>query len=835
MGLSISYQAHTALCAAFLCFMSAQPAHGQDDCAPFQSNRADLLEDTSHVQVVDFDADGILDLVAVAPPNLVQIVKGLQDGSYEQLTIIETGEEPRRVHVHDFNADSTLDILVIGSRANNSRVHLNNGDGTFQQQTIPVIGYEYLRGSIEADFDNDGDPDYAALYSSSPSTIAIFLNNGDGTFQVRPRTTYEYAPAFSVSDLNNDGIMDLVAASYRDERLTVYHGSGNGAFTAAPSVPLGRYTPRHLEAADLNNDQYKDLAVVSRDGVQLLFGDAQGELSNDGTLSTPIGFRSQAAAHHAFKSGPANLILVGDDQPGVAYFQNDGLGGFTLAQTVPLDWNPTSLKLADLDQDKDQDVVVIDVFTDQAAIMEWDEHTSSLQLVGEYQVGGHPAEIIVKDINNDSHPDVLVHNSTGGDVSFLINQGQMQFRQNPLPPTIQLEGRPTAILAHDFDHDNREDLAVVTGNPSQLLIIRRGSGAVFETIHTADLSAYPNSAIVTDIDHDGFSDVVCMTGQRSLEILYGPSYDNPQLIDAGDYTFGFSLIDLNGDGLNDFYTHQERFLINEGDREYTPLELNLYEGITQTYGAVVFDADMDGDQDMALYLESIPQRPQEGGNHDQGVYLYTNDSGTFSLDRRTPLGTSQSELTDHAKVDANQDGITDLVISSGQGQSTQIYLGNGDATFTPITVAEHIELLPTSIADVNADSLPDIIAARPRNDDVVIVLADPDGGYRSPIGIDTGLTPLSTVAHDADGDGDTDIITADNEDRTLSIVRNLCQSKPGECLADTDMNGFLSNHDVLLFLQWFTGADPRADLNQDQIVNFYDIPAFILLYQAGCS
>lgn len=835
MGLSINFQAHTALCAACLCLTSLQPAHGQDDCAPFQTNRADLLEGASHVQVVDFDADGILDLVAVSTPNLVQIIKGRPDGSYEQQAVIETGEGPSRVHVHDFNADTTLDILVIGFRANNSRVHLNNGDGTFQQQTIPVVGYQYVRGSIEADIDNDGDPDYVALYSSSPSTIATFLNNGDGTFEVRPRSTYEYAPAYAVSDLNNDGIMDLVAASYRDDVITVYHGSGNGAFTAMPSIHVGSYTPRHFEAADLNNDDYTDLAVVTTYGIQLLFGDAQGELSNDGTISAPTGYRSQAAAHHAFKSGPANLVVVGQNQPGVAYFQNDGLGAFTLSQTVPLDWNPTMLKLADLDQDEDQDVIAIDVFTEQAAIMAWDEHTSSLQLVGQYQVGRNPAEIIIKDMNSDSRPDVVIHNTTGDDVSILFNEGQMQFSEDPLPPTIQLEGRPVAILTHDFDQDNREDLAVVTGDPNQLLIIRRDSGAVFETIHTADLSAYPNDAIVTDIDQDGHDDVVCMTGQDKLEILYGPEYDNPQSINAANYSYGFTLIDINGDGLDDFYTHQERFLINEGNREYTPLELNLYEGITQTYGAVAFDADMDGDQDIALYLESAPQRPQGSGDHDQGVYLYTNDSGTFSLERRTQLGNSQSELTDHAKIDANQDGITDLVISSGRGHPTQVYLGNGDATFTPITVAAHLQLEPSSIADVNADDLPDIIAARPGNDDVIIVLADPNGGYQSPISIDTGQTPIATVAHDADGDGDSDIISADNPDRTLSIVRNLCQSGPGECLADTDMNGFLSNQDVLLFLQWYTSADPRADLNQDQIINFYDIPAFILLYQAGCS
>ena len=55
-----------------------------------------------------------------------------------------------------------------------------------------------------------------------------------------------------------------------------------------------------------------------------------------------------------------------------------------------------------------------------------------------------------------------------------------------------------------------------------------------------------------------------------------------------------------------------------------------------------------------------------------------------------------------------------------------------------------------------------------------------------------------------------------------------------ECPADFTLDGQLTYHDVQLFIVWFTLQNPHADLNHDQVWNFFDVQLFLHAYLAGC-
>ena len=92
------------------------------------------------------------------------------------------------VVMDDFNDDGLLDLLVSSSGLRNQlRFFLNNGDGTFEDQT-EASGLTGLVGGLvlwQADYDNDGDLDVfisrgAWQYHGFPNTL--LRHNGDGTF-----------------------------------------------------------------------------------------------------------------------------------------------------------------------------------------------------------------------------------------------------------------------------------------------------------------------------------------------------------------------------------------------------------------------------------------------------------------------------------------------------------------------------------------------------------------------------------------------------------------------------------------------------------------------------
>jgi poly(3-hydroxybutyrate) depolymerase len=95
------------------------------------------------------------------------------------------------------------------------------GDGKLESQpgrdrTNPLDGRPYFADAIFADYDNDSWIDLVVQdrsESDPPARATLFMNNGDGTFEVKP-TAFSGLDANGIcgvaGDLNNDGLVDLI-------------------------------------------------------------------------------------------------------------------------------------------------------------------------------------------------------------------------------------------------------------------------------------------------------------------------------------------------------------------------------------------------------------------------------------------------------------------------------------------------------------------------------------------------------------------------------------------------------------------------------------------------
>jgi hypothetical protein len=89
------------------------------------------------VAVGDFNGDGIPDM-AVTSYNVVNILLGKGDGTFQAPVGYGAGSSAYAVAVGDFNGDGKLDLVVTDAfSASNIVVLMGNGDGTFQ----PAVGY----------------------------------------------------------------------------------------------------------------------------------------------------------------------------------------------------------------------------------------------------------------------------------------------------------------------------------------------------------------------------------------------------------------------------------------------------------------------------------------------------------------------------------------------------------------------------------------------------------------------------------------------------------------------------------------------------------------------
>jgi hypothetical protein len=221
----------------------------------------------------------------------------------------------------DYDNDGDLD-LYIGNESTSairapSQLFRNNGDRTFTDvaSDAGVENLRFAKGVVWGDYDGDRFPDLYVSNLGQPNRL--YHNNRDGTFtDVAARANVEQPlngfPCW-FWDFNNDGALDIYAASYSSRMNAVasyyvgrttefeppclYRGDGRGGFedvTAQyglnrPMLPMG------ANFGDLNNDGYLDFYLGTGDPdywslmPNLCFVNRDGQAFEDVTMAAGLG------------------------------------------------------------------------------------------------------------------------------------------------------------------------------------------------------------------------------------------------------------------------------------------------------------------------------------------------------------------------------------------------------------------------------------------------------------------------------------------------------------------------------------------------------------------
>jgi hypothetical protein len=188
------------------------------------------------VAVADVNGDGKLDLVVanlcnesgcmhIFGPGSVAVLLGNGDGTFQTAETYDSGgSNAWSVAVTDVNGDSKPDILVAHqcfslACGTTVGVLLGNGDGTFQSAKSYNSGGLTASGITAADVNGDGRPDILvanqATQQGVPSTVAVLLGTGDGSFQP-PQLFFTgglEATSIVSADVNGDGKPDAIVSN----------------------------------------------------------------------------------------------------------------------------------------------------------------------------------------------------------------------------------------------------------------------------------------------------------------------------------------------------------------------------------------------------------------------------------------------------------------------------------------------------------------------------------------------------------------------------------------------------------------------------------------------
>ena len=149
------------------------------------------------------------------------------------------------------------------------------------------------------------------------------------------------------------------------------------------------------------------------------------------------------------------------------------------------------------------------------------------------------------------------------------------------------------------------------------------------------------------------------------------------------------------------------------------------------------------------------------------TYLGTG-TGAFTFVGGFGVGSSPDAV---AAGDLNGDGKPDLVVANGYWNSVSVLLGLGGGKFASATSVP-VGLSPTGVAlgDLNGDGRLDLVASNYYSNSVSVLLGNGSGGFapRGSFPVNTG--PRGVVLADLNGDGRLDVATANGPSNNVSVL-----------------------------------------------------------------
>ena len=247
---------------------------------------------TTSLAFADLDADGDLDLLVGNCPTYQQEdttganILLLNDGTGE-FTVDSSfpGSSAHRaltVAFGDLNGDGTLDIFIgnadfLGNGNEDFRTNqilLNQGSGSFIEDTSFDGGNKMTRGAALGDADGDGDLDIL-LGTTSPYPNELLLNDGSGGFSSASDFPGSggvgaWGGAVAFLDVDADGALDILIGNSDFRANTLLRNDGSGRFSIDSNFDGGSGSTYAVALGDVDLDGDLDLIVGNQGGNELL-------------------------------------------------------------------------------------------------------------------------------------------------------------------------------------------------------------------------------------------------------------------------------------------------------------------------------------------------------------------------------------------------------------------------------------------------------------------------------------------------------------------------------------------------------------------------------------
>ncbi len=525
------------------------------------------------------------------------------------------------------------------------------------------------------------------------------------------------------TDLNADGIEDLVETNFLPMQISLAFGNPDGTFSTIAQLATMGHAWR-LATGDFDGDGSTDIAVANQ------------EYLGTGSMSVQVFLQGPGVGE--FTAAPHTAVLAADPID-IAVAPISGTVG---------DVGPDELFVALRDEHR-VSVMSLNAF----ALVE----TASLESSNLGAVGG-PFSIAAIDLGGDGALDLVVGEVfIVGEPDRVVHYGRDAGAPNGFAAAGLVMSpvfRPIVDNVGDIDANTFDDIAVAQRGADSVYLFKGDAAGLSQAIHL-EFGGRTTSLIFPDLDGDGLAEAVAtLLNQSSIQVRPGTgpmAWGEPVHYNVGPVPRAIDVILLPGDLVPDLLCGNAfgiSMLTGVGSGVFRGAR-GYRTGLDAPRGVKLADLDNDGADDAVVVSQKQRRISFMKGGAD----------GSFEARVVLPLMPTENERPGVLAIaDMDMDGLLDVITSVEALDEIRFYRNNG-------AIDNFVDPLPTqvtavgsgpagiAIADFTDDALPDVIVANSTGNSVQVLANTGGGSLVAMPELPVAFKPEGCVAMDFDADG----------------------------------------------------------------------------------
>ncbi|NIV13013.1 MAG: hypothetical protein GWN62_17535, partial [Aliifodinibius sp.] len=375
-----------------------------------------------------------------------------------------------------------------------------------------------------------------------------------------------------------------------------------------------------------------------------------------------------------------------------------------------------------------------------------------------YEVSRLPWSVAVADFNHDGNQDIASASRAERSVTIRLGNGNGTLGN---AEHLDVGISPRSNVVADFNNDNNTDLATANLLSNNISVLLGNGDGSFQDSVNYSVGEKPRSIIAEDFNSDGNVDLAnANRDDQSISVLLGhgdgtfnnqivvstSTEINPRMLVSGDFNEDYIPdIALVHDDQSSNPRAKAGILLGNGNGTFgniTIVAINVSGTFPEATAITTGDFNNDSHLDLAVGVELT--------GSDLIVILHGNGNGNFSQMTSLRIGNKPFALT---HTDLNGDDNLDLIVANSGDNRITIHMGGGDGTFSNEIAngdlfdrqqgVYHTGDIPrwVTVGDMNNDQKTDLITADEQSNSVSIIIGNGDSTFVIAPGYSVGAPP----------------------------------------------------------------------------------------------